>query len=200
MTKFFLFGLGNPGKKYINTRHNVGYKFISYFFRDINFKPGKGNFFYAENPPFIGILPSLYMNENGKIILELKEIFNINLFNLILFLDDLNLPFGAIRFRVKGSDGGHKGLKSCIYYAETEEIKRLRIGIGFNYNIEAEKYVLEDFKEEEINILVNKVFPYIEEGIYKFLKDGDINNFENYINNYPWRERVQIPYKNEKEK
>lgn len=197
MTKFFLFGLGNPGEKYINTRHNAGYRFISYFFKDTKFKSGKGNFFYAEIPPFIGILPSLYMNENGKIILELKEIFSINLFNLILFLDDLNLSFGAIRFRMKGSDGGHKGLKSCIYYIETEELKRLRIGIGFNYNVEAEKYVLEDFKKEELDILNNRVFPYIKEGIYKFLKEGDFNNFENYINNYPWKERVQIPYREE---
>ncbi len=200
MRKFFLFGLGNPGEKYYFTRHNVGYLFIEYFFREKKFLPGKGNFFYAEKGNFIGILPAVYMNENGKIIMELKDNFPLKVEDLIVFLDDLNLTFGALRFRQKGSSGGHKGLLSIIYYAETEEIKRLRIGIGFDYNLKAEDYVLMDFNKEEIEFLKNKVFPYIEEGIYKFLKNYDIGGFGNYINSYPWKKGVQVPEKDKGEK
>ncbi len=199
MRKFFLFGLGNPGKEYLFTRHNAGYLFINYFFRDKRFLPGKGNFFYSEKENFIGILPTLYMNENGRIISEIKENFEFKIEDFIAFLDDFNLPFGAIRFRRKGSSGGHKGLESLVYYLETENFKRLRIGIGFDYNFEAKDYVLTVFRKEEMDFLKQKVFPYIEDGINKFLKEGDIDNFENYINNYPWKERVQAPDKNKKE-
>jgi len=198
--KIFLFGLGNPGKEYYLTRHNAGYLFIDYFFRKEKFTPGKGNFFYAEKDNFVGILPTLFMNENGRILFELKNNFSLKIEDIIVFLDDFNLPFGGLRFRKKGSSGGHRGLESVIYYAETEEIKRLRIGIGFDYNLKARDYVLTDFNKEELEFLKNKVFPYIEEGIYKFLKNYDINNFENYINNYPWKQRVQIPEEDKEEK
>ncbi|MEN3046251.1 MAG: aminoacyl-tRNA hydrolase [Candidatus Hydrothermales bacterium] len=184
MINYFLFGLGNPGKRHLNTRHNAGYKFISYFFRTCEFKPKGFNFLFAQKEFFIGILPLIFMNENGKIIVDLKNFSSFDLKNLIIFLDDLNLPFGAIRFRKKGSDGGHKGLRSCIYYAQTDEIMRLRIGIGFNYDIPAEIYVLQEFSEDELFFLEKKVFPYIEEGIEKFLKEGMIDKFENYINNF----------------
>ncbi|MEN3043949.1 MAG: aminoacyl-tRNA hydrolase [Candidatus Hydrothermales bacterium] len=184
MINFFLFGLGNPGKKYLNTKHNAGYKFVSYFFRDCEFKSKGYNYLFAEKEIFIGILPLIFMNENGKIIVDLKDFLNFDLKNLIIFLDDLNLPFGALRFRKRGSDGGHKGLKSCIYYAETDEIKRLRIGIGFNYDTPSKIYVLEEFSKDELLFLEKKIFPYIEEGIEKFLKNGDVDRFENYINNF----------------
>lgn len=193
MKKIFLFGLGNPGKEYYFTKHNVGYLFIDYFFRKEKILPGRGNFFYAQKENLIGILPALFMNENGKIIVELKNAFELNPQDIIVFLDDFHLAFGVLRFRKKGSSGGHKGLESVIYYAQTEEIKRLRIGIGFDYNLKAKDYVLKELNKEEIKFLKNKVFPYIEEGIYKFLIKGDVDNFGNYINNYPWKQRVQTP-------
>jgi len=89
------------------------------------------------------------MNNSGIAALELYEHFSLSLENMLIILDDINLPFGKLRLRSKGSDAGHKGLHSVIYHLDSENIPRLRIGIGKPENMETSDWVLSKFDEEE---------------------------------------------------
>lgn len=89
------------------------------------------------------------MNNSGIAVLELYEDFSLSLENILIVLDDINLPFGKLRLRSKGSDGGHNGLHSIIYHLDSEDIPRLRIGIGNPEDNETSDWVLSKFSEEE---------------------------------------------------
>jgi PTH1 family peptidyl-tRNA hydrolase len=112
-------------------------------------KPGKGHYYYSLNENFILAYSTTFMNNSGIAVLELYENFSLSLENILIVLDDINLPFGKLRLRSNGSDGGHKGLYSIIYHLESENIPRLRIGIGNPGNDETSNWVLSKFSEEE---------------------------------------------------
>ena len=153
-------GLGNPGREYSFSRHNLGYFVIDDLCRrfGLKLKAGKGDFLHAllrslpdaEGEPIVFAKPTLFMNSSGFAASQLIEQFKSAPGDLLLICDDTNLPFGKIRLRKSGSHGGHKGLESVIYHLETEEIPRLRIGIGDDVSGEVLKeYVLGEFNEEE---------------------------------------------------
>lgn len=153
-------GLGNPGSQYSLSRHNIGYLVIDSLCQKFKavLKEGKGGFQFAETvfkhdgeeEDVVIVKPTLFMNLSGIPVLQLVEQFRPDLENLLLVLDDVNLPFGRIRLRWKGSYGGHRGLESVIYQLETDRFPRLRIGIGNSIDSEKLKeYVLEEFNEAE---------------------------------------------------
>lgn len=149
-------GLGNPGERHKNTRHNLGYRVVD-FLAEKNkksFKPGGGEFLFCE----IGIKeekiyltkPVTFMNASGVAVIDTLNNFNLGIENLLVVCDDVNLPLGKIRIKEKGSDGGHKGLRSIIYQLNSIEFARLRMGIGeVPEKIDLEEFVLQDFKEAE---------------------------------------------------
>jgi PTH1 family peptidyl-tRNA hydrolase len=149
-------GLGNPGERYINTRHNLGYRVVDFLAgkNKKKFKPGKGEFLFCKTK--IGkervylIKPLTFMNASGVAVAEAIDNFNLGIENLLVVCDDVALPLGKIRIREKGSDGGHKGLRSIIYQLSSIDFARLRLGIGdAPENADLEEFVLEDFKPEE---------------------------------------------------
>jgi len=145
-------GLGNPGKEYASTRHNVGWLFVDYLSlkQNIKLKPGKGPYWIGEKGGRFLIKPTTFVNLSGEAVSEIVERFDINILEeLIVVLDDANLPFGKLRLRMKGSSGGHKGLESIIFHLESEEIPRLRIGIGKKEGIKMREWVLSPFEERE---------------------------------------------------
>jgi PTH1 family peptidyl-tRNA hydrolase len=155
MKKFLIVGLGNIGEEYSNTRHNVGFNILDYFAQkeDLTFetqKLGDRVVYKLKGRTFIFLKPSTFMNLSGKAVKYWLEKEKIPLENLLIITDDLNLPFGSIRLKVKGSDGGHKGLKDIQDKLNTIKYNRFRFGISDDFGQGRQvDYVLSNWSEEE---------------------------------------------------
>ena len=152
-------GLGNPGKEYENTRHNIGIMVIDNYLKNEKFKT-KFNGMYLKkvinNEEVIFLKPLSYMNLSGEVVKKYVNYFKINLSDLLIISDDLDMPCFKIKLKYKGSSGGHNGLKNIIQNINTEEFKRLKIGISNNLNIDTKSYVLSKFNQEELEKLHKK--------------------------------------------
>lgn len=143
-------GLGNPGKEYSQTRHNIGFMVIDELlnncsYQDVGKSSFEGEVFKSSNAVFLK--PMTYMNLSGKSILKIKNFYKLN--RVIIIHDDLDLPFGALRFKFGGGHGGHNGLRSADA-AITKEYIRVRMGIGRPENkTEVASFVLSSFSQDE---------------------------------------------------
>jgi PTH1 family peptidyl-tRNA hydrolase len=155
MKKFLIVGLGNPGPKYENTRHNIGFKILDYIAEkeEVSFsteKLGDIATFKFKGRTFIMLKPSTYMNLSGKAVNYWLQKEKIELQNLLVITDDLNLAFGTIRLKTKGSDGGHNGLKDIQNTLNTKKYNRFRFGISDEFSKGQQvDYVLGEWGEEE---------------------------------------------------
>ncbi len=145
-------GLGNPGKHYIRSRHNIGFMLLDKIAEsnDKSYTVADGYSYFILNDNYY-VKPELYMNRSGIVIRELID--NIEFDDLFIIVDDINLDVGKLRFRLKGGDGGHNGLKSIIENVGHKNWKRLRIGVGMPAKENLSDFVLADFSEEEFKIL-----------------------------------------------
>ncbi|MFA3782565.1 aminoacyl-tRNA hydrolase [Melioribacteraceae bacterium 4301-Me] len=182
-------GIGNLGKKYELTRHNIGFIILDYFAEKhkLFFKPSKNNFYFASGnlnaANFLLVKPTTYVNQSGIAALEVIENFNIKISDLLVVVDDIHLELGKIRIRKSGSDGGHNGLKSIIYHLQTNNFHRLRFGIGNDYSeSKLANYVLSKFSHSELN-LIKKYISFSVELIEEFIKK-DINKMLDYYSKY----------------
>ena len=135
MKKFLIVGLGNIGAEYVNTRHNIGFKILDHFARKegLDFqtvKLGALAEYKFKGRTFLLLKPNTYMNLSGKAIKYWMDKENIPVENILVITDDLNLPFGTIRIRTKGSDGGHNGLKNTQLMLNSSVYPRFRFGIS----------------------------------------------------------------------
>lgn len=155
MKKYLIVGLGNIGEKYTNTRHNIGFKILDHFAKkeDLSFqtqKLGDITSYRLKGRTFIFLKPNTYMNLSGKAILYWLTKEKIPLENLLVITDDLNLPFGSIRIKTKGSDGGHNGLKDTQDKLNTSKYNRFRFGISDAFSKGRQvDYVLGEWTAEE---------------------------------------------------
>lgn len=141
-------GLGNPGKEYDNTRHNVGFQTIDKFASSlgVSFNKSKFNGLYTEaiikDEKVILLKPQSYINLSGEVIRRFVDFYKISLDDILIINDDLDLPLGNFKLKKKGSSGGHNGLKNIELHLGTQEYKRIKIGISNNKNIDTKDYVL----------------------------------------------------------
>jgi len=152
-------GLGNPGLKYEFTRHNIGFRIVDSLARDMGTEFKKVKSYYSlisrgtiNNHKVMLVKPQTFMNLSGRAVSKVVSYYQIPLQDLLIVYDDLNLELGQIRIRKKGSAGGHKGMESIMQYLNSEDIPRLRIGIGnpsVNFNFDCVSYVLSNFNNEE---------------------------------------------------
>jgi len=149
-------GLGNPGAKYRQTRHNVGFAALDELARRyrIDFESAPADAMMAKARPASGPVllakPLTFMNLSGHAVGELVRYFRVDLDDLFVIVDDANLPLARLRARARGSDGGHNGLKSIVAQLGTQEFARLRIGIGRGYvERDLADHVLSRFEPEE---------------------------------------------------
>ncbi len=177
MKKFLIVGLGNPGPEYKYTRHNIGFLVADKLAEKIkaDFKTERyadvasGNY---RGKKLIIIKPNTYMNLSGKAVRYWMEKENIDKNNLLVITDDVNLDFGSIRIRPKGSDGGHNGLKSIQELIGGNNYARLRFGIGKNYPQGGQSdYVLGKWTEEQLDKLP-QLIDQITEAIISFIQEG----------------------------
>ena len=177
MNEIYLIGLGNPGKKYSKNRHNIGFLLLEKLSKKHN-----SNFllkdklksycseFQINNSTFRLFLPNTFMNNSGNAVRAIIDWYKLNLDQIFIIVDDKDLPLGKIRFRRKGSSGGHNGLKSIIEQLQTQNFKRIRIGIGSppqikgKNNINTISHVLGNISLEEKSIL-DKVYKRVIESL-----------------------------------
>ena len=186
MKKFLIVGLGNIGEKYENTRHNIGFKVLDYFAKqeDITFttdKLGDVATYKLKGRTFVFLKPSTYMNLSGKAVLYWLTKEKIPLENLLVVTDDLNLPFGSIRVKTKGSDGGHNGLKDIQDKLNTTKYNRFRFGISDAFSKGRQvDYVLGEWTTEENDKLKERLDIGVE--LIKSFALSGINNTMNAFN------------------
>ncbi len=154
-----IIGLGNPGEEYANTRHNIGFQVIDLICKeyDTTLTINKfGGLFFVEKDVIVA-KPMNFMNNSGLFIKDLINFYKIKVENILIIYDDLDSEVGKAKIKTFGSSGGHNGLKNIIETLETDEIKRLKIGIGRPKNSKGiAKYVLNKIPKNDVEIL-NKV-------------------------------------------
>jgi peptidyl-tRNA hydrolase, PTH1 family len=154
-------GLGNPGRRYAATRHNVGWRVLQRIAEreGLEFRAGRGDFHAArwtrDKGDALLVLPSTFMNRSGLAARQLRELAGLGPDSALVVVDDLDLPLGKLRLRAKGSPGGHNGLASLSEAWETDRYPRLRLGIGRPQQGEVGtvEHVLSPFAEEELDTL-----------------------------------------------
>lgn len=149
-------GLGNPGKKYKDTRHNIGFMVIEELLHryhwDLNKTKFNGKYAleHVESEKVILLQPQTYMNLSGESIRSIMDFYNMDVEDVLVIYDDLDLPTGKIRLRQKGGHGGHNGIRSTIDHLGTKDFKRLRIGVGRpTTSIQVVDYVLGSFSKAQ---------------------------------------------------
>ncbi len=144
-------GLGNPDLKYINTRHNTGFMVLDKILQTKNLRlTEKFKSFFTKDNDVIYLLPKTYMNLSGIAVAEAVNFYKLDIKDILIIYDDISLPLGTLRFRPTGSDGGHNGIKSIIKETGSNNFDRLKVGIGPQPAfMPSEKFVLENFREEE---------------------------------------------------
>lgn len=166
--KYLIAGLGNVGEEYINSRHNIGFFILNALAEasDSSFKPGRHVFiseYKFKGRIFVLIKPTTYVNLSGKAVNYWLQKEKIPVENLLVIVDDIALPFGMLRMRSKGGDGGHKGLKDINEVLETTDYARLRFGIGGDFPKGAQvDYVLGEWTKGEQETLPAKIERTIE--------------------------------------
>jgi len=153
--KYLIAGLGNPGKEYENTRHNIGFKVLDALAGASNIifsdeRHGWVSEYKFKGRTFVLLKPSTFMNLSGRAVNYWLQKENIPLENLLVVVDDLALPLGSLRVRAKGSDAGHNGLKNITEVLGSQDYARLRFGIGDNFSKGRQvDYVLGEWNKEE---------------------------------------------------
>lgn len=145
---YLIVGLGNPGKEYEHTRHNMGFLAIDAYAKKngVVFQKEKFGGIYAEitknGEKVILLKPQKYINLSGEIIKKFVEYFKIDLNDLLILVDDLDIKFGNIKIKYSGSSAGHNGLKNIQLHLKTQEYKRVKLGISNNKDYDTKDYVL----------------------------------------------------------
>ena len=180
-------GLGNPGKKYEKTRHNTGFFVIDKLLEKLNVSLDEEMFnaFYTvyrhKREKIIIVKPQTYMNLSGEAVSSLMRYFKIKPENLIVVHDDLDLPVGKIRLRTSGSCGGQKGMGNIIDLLHTQDIKRIRVGISNDKDIDTKDYVLGKFSKEAYPIYEESVNKACDALLY-YLDEPDFSKVMNKYN------------------
>lgn len=185
MKKYLIVGLGNIGEKYQNTRHNIGFKILDEVAKEYNVsfetdKLGDVTSFRFKGRTFVLLKPSTFMNLSGKAVKYWMQKEKISVDNLLIVTDDLNINFGTIRVKAKGSDGGHNGLKDIQEKLTTNKYPRFRFGVGSNYSKGRQvDYVLGEWTSDEESQLIERL-PKSVEVITSFGTAGIANTMNNF--------------------
>ena len=187
MTKLIV-GLGNPGDKYFETKHNVGFMLVDKMCKELNLKFTADKIFQADiASTFLNgekvyfAKPTTFMNESGKAVHALLTYYGLDIDDLLVIYDDLDMEVGKIRLRTKGSAGGHNGIKSIIKHIGTQEFKRVKIGIGRpKNNMSVIHHVLVKFDEEDYISILNTL-DKVDSAVNHYLQT---ENFEQTMQQY----------------
>lgn len=187
LENFLLVGLGNPGREYKDTRHNVGFMLVDRLAVRLNARGLKVQSKAVvtdakyEERKLILAKPQTFMNLSGQSVQGLVHFYKIPLTNFMVLSDDLDIPFGTIRIRASGGPGGQRGMSSIIEHLGTKEFPRLRLGIGRPPGrMDPADYVLQNFSKDEQQIL-SEVLDHAAQAVFAFVTHG-LNKAMNEFN------------------
>ena len=187
MKKYLIVGLGNIGDEYAETRHNIGFKVLDELAKTQEFsfetvKLGDVGSFKIKGRTVICLKPSTYMNRSGKALKYWMDKENIPQGNILVITDDINLPFGTLRIKTKGSDGGHNGLKDIQLFLQTTNYNRFRFGVGADFGKGRQvDYVLGEWNDEEKDTMPERLTRSTEV-INAFVLSGIARTMNQYNN------------------
>ena len=184
-----MIGLGNPGAEYEGTRHNLGFMVVDRVakLKKMEFKPGKGKYWESKDKrgTLLLIKPTTSMNDSGLAVKEVKERYGFPSSDMMVIYDDLDLPFGSVRVRERGSAGGHHGMESVIYHLNTDDFPRIRLGIDDENRSDDVDFVLSRFQDTQLDE-VEKTVNYATEGALEFIYNSinmSMNKYNKHENN-----------------
>ncbi len=151
-------GLGNPGKEYINTRHNMGFYVLDNYLGDIKWSKKFNGLYYEKNingEKYLFLKPQSYMNLSGGVVSQFVKYFDIDIADILVIHDDLDLEVGKFRLKINSSSGGHNGIKDIINALNSNAFARLKIGISHNRNIDTRDYVLGEFSSTDLKTIAS---------------------------------------------
>jgi peptidyl-tRNA hydrolase, PTH1 family len=185
-------GLGNPGEKYTNTRHNIGFLILDhiagslhldYSLKSSSYEAACGS---SGQNKFILLKPMTFMNRSGSAILKFMNDYKEEISDILIIVDDFNIPLGTIRVRKGGSDGGHNGIADIIEKFDTMEFPRMRIGIGLEEPVlkpDFIDFVLGDFTPDEMRI-IKELMPQYEDCVISFIDYGILHTMNKFNKNF----------------
>ena len=162
--------LGNPGKKYEDTRHNVGFLFVDWLLAELGEEAAwkeKFQWLFTEQwlwgEKVLFLKPQAYMNKSGSSVRKLFDFYKLDVSDLLVVSDDIDMDFWKVRYRQEGRAGGHNGLFDIFRHLDTSDVARVKVGIGRDERYDASDWVLSKFTDQELEKLYNEVFPDVQE-------------------------------------
>ncbi|MGI6737534.1 MAG: aminoacyl-tRNA hydrolase [Anaerovoracaceae bacterium] len=160
---FLIVGLGNPGREYEQTRHNIGFLTVDHLAEQLGVRIGRRKCralvgeLRLDGEKVMLAKPQTYMNSSGESVRPLADYYDVPLDHILVIYDDLDLPVGTVRIRRKGSAGTHNGMRSVLQHLGSEDVPRLRIGIGSNGREDIIDYVIGGFRHEDVEPLEHAI-------------------------------------------
>lgn len=175
-------GLGNPGKEYDKTRHNVGFIMLDDYLGDVKWSKKFNGLFYEKNingEKYLFLKPQSYMNLSGGVVVSFVNFYKIDFRDILVIQDDLDLPVGKFRIKINSSAGGHNGIKDIISCLNSNIFARVKIGISNNKSIDTKDYVLGNFNKSELDLIKEQ-----EKIIFDIIENFDYSRIEELMNKY----------------
>lgn len=175
-------GLGNPGKEYINTRHNVGFYLLDKYLGDVKWSSKFNGLYFEKNiggEKYIFLKPQSYMNLSGGVVNAFRKYYKIDIKDILVIQDDLDLPVGKSRLKINSSSGGHNGIKDIIAHLQTQDFARLKIGVAHDRGMETKDYVLGKFSKSDIE-KIDANYDNISHIITEFYSDNILDLMNKY--------------------
>lgn len=175
-------GLGNPGKDYENTRHNIGFMILDSYLGDVKWSTKFNGYYYETNinsEKYIFLKPLSYMNLSGGVVYQFVKFFKLTPKDILIIHDDLDLPVGKFRIKINSTAGGHNGIKDIINALNTDSFARVKIGVSNNKSIDTKDYVLGRFGKKELDIIKNNF-----KDIYDIIENFSYDNITELMNKY----------------
>ena len=177
-----IFGLGNPGSEYANTRHNIGFIMLDDYIGEYKWSKKFNGLYIEKNingEKYVFVKPLSFMNLSGGVVSSFVNYYKVSYKDIIVIHDDLDLPVGKIRIKVNSSAGGHNGVKDIIKSLNTQEFMRIKVGISNNKNIDTKDYVLGNFSKSDLKIIKD-----IEKEVFEIIENFDYDNIDSLMNKY----------------
>lgn len=177
-----IFGLGNPGGEYANTRHNIGFIMLDDYIGENKWSKKFNGLYIEKNingEKYIFVKPLSYMNLSGGVVSSFVKYYKVTNKDIIVIHDDLDLPVGKIRIKVNSSAGGHNGIKDIIKSLNTQEFCRIKVGISNNKDIDTKDYVLGKFSKADMDTIKN-----VERDVFEIIENYDFDKIDSLMNKY----------------
>ena len=158
-------GLGNPGKEYEKTRHNIGFYVLDSILGKVKWSTKFNAFYYEGNvngEKYVFVKPLSYMNLSGGVVSSFMNFYKLDYKDLLVIQDDIDLPTGTFRIKINSSAGGHNGIKDIINHLHTDAFARVKVGVGHDKNIDTKDYVLGNLSKKDMELIDNNLDSIID--------------------------------------